>query len=64
MAACAACKAPIHKFRDHHCPTCDVDYCANCCKGGSWNSVAAGIDYPYLDVTCPKGHQWRQESTA
>ncbi len=47
-----------------HCPTCDADYCGAHITSGEWKSVAAGIDYQYCDVTCPKGHKWRDESYA
>ena len=62
MPRCSQCKSEINKNRDHHCPTCDADYCANCCVSGGWTSVAAGVDYQYLDVQCPKGHAWREDS--
>lgn len=61
---CAKCQGQINAKRDHHCPTCRADYCATCCKSGEWTSVAAGVDYQYLDVECPKGHAWRQDSHA
>jgi hypothetical protein len=63
MLPCAQCGVEINKRRDHHCPACKADYCTNCCVSGDWKSVAAGVDFQYLDVTCPKGHAWREEST-
>jgi hypothetical protein len=60
--ACGSCGRPINRLRDHRCPTCERDYCTQCCTSGEWTSVAAGVDVQVLDVTCPRGHAFREES--
>ncbi|MBS3147482.1 hypothetical protein J4219_01205 [Candidatus Woesearchaeota archaeon] len=47
-----------------HCPTCKANYCGAHLTSDDWKSVAAGIDYQYRYVKCPKGHEWRDESYA
>ena len=39
-----------------YCPTCKAHYCWVHYPAEGWQGVAAGIDYQYLNATCPKGH--------
>jgi len=64
MPKCLECGCERPRPQLLRCPQCDADYCRAHCVEGDWHSVAAGIDYQYCMVTCPKGHEWREESYA